>query len=104
AEVRACVGSTGYFDAAHAGAVDFTAVRRSPGSALKPFFYALALERGVITPATILDDLDRGAGGIGNADDLFLGPMLPRVALASSPNVPAADPLAALGVGQGYAF
>jgi penicillin-binding protein 1C len=103
-EVRASVGSTGYFDAAHAGAIDYTTVRRSPGSALKPFLYALALERGVITPATILDDLDRGAGGIGNADDLFLGPMLPRVALASSRNVPAADILDAVGLGEGYAF
>jgi penicillin-binding protein 1C len=79
-------------------------VRRSPGSTLKPFFYALALERGVITPATILDDLDRGAGGIGNDDDQFLGPMLPRVALASSRNVPAANLLDALGLGEGYAF
>ena len=103
-EVRAYVGSTGYFDDAHAGAIDYTAVRRSPGSTLKPFFYALALERGVITPATILDDLDRGAGGIGNADEMFLGPLLPRVALASSRNVPAADLLASLGLGEGYAF
>lgn len=103
-EVRAYVGSTGYFDEAHAGAIDYTTVRRSPGSTLKPFFYALALERGVVAPDTILDDLDRGAGGIGNADDLFLGPLLPRVALASSRNVPAADLLAALGVGEGYAF
>ena len=103
-EVRAYVGSTGYFDESHAGAIDYTTVRRSPGSTLKPFLYALALERGVVAPDTILDDLDRGAGGIGNADDLFLGPMLPRVALASSRNVPAADLLAALGVGEGYAL
>jgi penicillin-binding protein 1C len=103
-EVRACVGSTGYFEGAHAGAIDYTAVRRSPGSTLKPFLYALALERGVITPSTILDDLDRGAGGIGNADDQFLGPLLPRVALASSRNVPAANILDALGLGEGYAF
>ena len=103
-DVRAYVGSTGYFDADHAGAIDYTAVPRSPGSTLKPFFYALALERGVVTPASVLDDLDRGAGGIGNADDLFLGPMLPRVALASSRNVPAADLVAALGVGEAYGF
>ena len=103
-EVRACVGSTGYFDAGHAGAIDYTEVPRSPGSTLKPFLYALALERGVVAPDTILDDLDRGAGGIGNADDLFFGPMLPRVALASSRNVPAADLLASLGVGEAYAF
>ena len=103
-EVRAAVGSTGYFERAHAGAIDYTAVKRSPGSTLKPFLYALALERGLITPATILDDLDRGAGGIGNADDMFLGPLLPRMALASSRNVPAANLLEAIGLGEGYAF
>lgn len=103
-EVRACVGSTGFFDRGHAGAIDYTAVPRSPGSALKPFLYALALERGVITPATILDDVRRGAGGIGNADELFLGPLLPRVALASSRNVPAAELLDHIGLAEGYDF
>ena len=103
-EVRAWVGSADYFDAAHAGAIDYTAVPRSPGSTLKPFVYALALERGAINPATILDDLDRGAGGIANADGLFLGPLLPRVALANSRNVPAVVLLARIGVDEAYAY
>lgn len=101
-EVRAWVGSSGYYDKATAGAIDYTRVRRSAGSALKPFLYALALDRGVIRPSTILDDLQRGPGGITNADDLFLGPLLPRVALANSRNVPAVDLLARLGMEQGY--
>jgi penicillin-binding protein 1C len=101
-EVRAWVGSAGYFDPGTAGAIDYTRVRRSAGSALKPFLYALALDRGVIRPSTPLDDLERGPGGITNADDLFLGPLLPRVALANSRNVPAVDLLARLGMEQGY--
>jgi penicillin-binding protein 1C len=100
--VRAWVGSPGYFR--KAGAIDYTRVPRSPGSALKPFLYAQALERGDITPATILDDLERGSGGITNADDLFLGPLLPRVALANSRNVPAANLLARIGLDEGSAF
>ena len=36
-EVRAHVGSPGYFDARRAGAVDMTLALRSPGSTLKPF-------------------------------------------------------------------
>jgi penicillin-binding protein 1C len=103
-EVLACVGSTDYFDGGRAGAIDYTAVPRSPGSTLKPFLYALALERGVITPATVLDDLRRAPGGIANADGTFLGPLLPRVALANSRNVPAANLLARVGLDEGYGF
>ncbi|HEX3528462.1 MAG TPA: transglycosylase domain-containing protein [Thermoanaerobaculia bacterium] len=103
-EVRAWVGSAGYFDKGQAGSIDYTRVRRSAGSALKPFLYAAALDRGLIRPSTVLDDLQRGPGGITNADDLFLGPLLPRVALANSRNVPAVDLLARLGLDQGYAL
>jgi penicillin-binding protein 1C len=103
-EVLAWVASAGYFDDRRAGAIDYTRVPRSPGSVLKPFIFALALERGVITPSTILDDLHRGAGGIGNSDERFLGPLLPRVALANSRNVPAADLLVRLGLDEGGAF
>jgi len=101
-EVTAAVGSTDYFDPDHAGAIDYLRVPRSSGSTLKPFLYALALERGTITPTTILDDLDRGGGGITNADERFLGPLLPRVALANSRNVPAANLLAGIGLDEGY--
>ncbi len=103
-EIRAWVGSSDYFDASRSGAIDYTDIPRSAGSTLKPFLYALALERGVITPATMLDDLERGAGGITNADDLFLGPLLPRVALANSRNVPAANLLARVGLDEGFDF
>ncbi|MCP3957750.1 MAG: glycosyl transferase [bacterium] len=103
-EVLAWVGSSGYFDDRGAGAIDYARVPRSPGSTLKPFFYALALERGLITPATVLDDLERGAGGIGNADGRFLGPLLPRVALGNSRNVPAANLLATIGLDEGHDF
>jgi penicillin-binding protein 1C len=103
-EILAWVGSSDYFDANNAGAIDYTSVPRSPGSTLKPFIYALALDRGTITSATIVDDLQRGAGGITNADDLFLGPLLPRMALANSRNVPAANLLNQLGVETGYDF
>jgi penicillin-binding protein 1C len=44
--VLAMVGSRDYFDARHAGAVNVTTIRRRPGSTLKPFVYALALEAG----------------------------------------------------------
>ena len=49
-------GSGDYFDAEHSGAIDGALALRQPGSALKPFTYALAFERGY-TPATILADV-----------------------------------------------
>jgi penicillin-binding protein 1C len=101
-EVVAALGSTDFFGAEGAGAIDYLRVPRSPGSTLKPFVYALALENGLITPATVLDDLRRGAGGIANSDAVFLGPMLPRAALANSRNVPAADLLSAVGVFEAW--
>jgi penicillin-binding protein 1C len=103
-QVRAWVGSSGWNDTAHLGAIDYTRIPRSPGSTLKPFLYALAYELGTITPATVVDDLHRAPGGIVNADHRFLGPMLPRAALANSRNVPAVHLLDRVGLGEGHAF
>ena len=83
------------------GAIDYTAALRSPGSTLKPFLYAAALDRGLLHPAEVMDDAPEAAHGINNADDAFLGPLLPRQALGNSRNVPAATLLARLGVAQG---
>ncbi len=85
--VRASVGSIGYHGT-DAGSMDFTRVARTPGSTLKPFLYARALDLGHLRPNTIVDDLTFGPEGIRNSDDGFLGPMLPRAALANSRNVP----------------
>lgn len=103
-EVRAWAGSSGWNDARTCGAIDYTRVLRSPGSALKPFLYALAYEINAITPATVLDDLHPAPGGIGNADARFLGPLLPRVALANSRNVPAVQLLRRVGLDEARTF
>lgn len=103
-EVLAWLGSTDYFAKEQAGALDFAQTPRSPGSTLKPFFYALAYDQGKITPATILDDLPALSEGIVNADKTYLGPLLPRQALANSRNVPVAHLLNRIGLDEGYAF
>lgn len=102
-EVLAQVGSSNYYGR-HAGAFDYTRTQRSPGSTLKPFIYALGFERGVLKPTDMLLDLPEGASGIGDADREFLGPMLPRQALANSRNVPATNLLRSIGLETTFRF
>ena len=97
--VRVKLGSADYFDADNAGAIDHTAISRSPGSTLKPFIYALGFEREAIAPDTVMDDLPVAAG-VANADRRYLGPVLPRQALANSRNLPVVRLLQNLGVSE----
>jgi penicillin-binding protein 1C len=102
-EVLADVASAGY-GSRPAGAIDYSAALRSPGSTLKPFLYALGLDRHVLAPEDVLADLPEGAAGISNADHDFLGPLLPRQALANSRNVPATNLLRRVGLAEGFGF
>ena len=102
-EVLAWVGSSGYYGPA-AGAIDFAQTDRSPGSTLKPFIYALALDRGVIAPETSLLDSAFGAGTIANSDRSFMGALSPRRALANSRNVPAANLTRAIGLDETFLY
>lgn len=86
--VRAMVGSRDYMDP-EGGMINILTTPRSPGSSLKPFTYALALENGA-TPATIANDLIR-AEGRHNADGREHGPVRYAVALPSSYNLAALD-------------
>jgi len=102
-EVLADVASAGY-RSQPAGAIDYSTILRSPGSTLKPFLYARGLDRGLIAPQNVLEDLPQGAAGISNADHDYLGPLLPRQALANSRNVPAANLLRRIGLDDGFDF
>src|SRR4029077_4255367 len=102
-EGLAAGGPAGY-GATPGGAIDFTRVSRSPGSALKPFIFGLALQSGRLTPADIMEDLPEGAAGISNAARNFLGPLLPRQALANSRNIPAANLLRKVGLDTSFEF
>ena len=90
-QVLAQVGSADFFDVTIDGQVDVTASPRSPGSTLKPFIYALALEQGLIHPLSILHDAPRSFGGYNpeNFDREFAGPIRATDALARSRNIPA---------------
>lgn len=76
------------------GAIDAVLTPRQPGSALKPFIYALALEKGW-TAATVIDDaplseaVGAGLHAYRNYSRKFYGPVTLRQALANSLNIPA---------------
>ena len=98
-------GSGGYADGEDGGRIDGVVSPRQPGSALKPFTYALAFERG-FTPATVLPDIPAhfatAEPGVlyspRNYDGQFHGPLRARLALAGSENVPAVWTLSRVGV------
>jgi penicillin-binding protein 1C len=89
--VTALVGSADFFDAAIAGQVNGVAAKRSPGSALKPFIYGLAIDQGIIHTRSILKDAPTAFGGYApeNFDGTFVGPVSAHDALIASRNVPA---------------
>jgi penicillin-binding protein 1C len=92
-DVLAQVGSADFFNAEIQGQVDGTRASRSPGSTLKPFVYALALEQGLIHPFSILSDAPRSFGDYDpeNFDREFVGPIRACDALARSRNLPAVE-------------
>ncbi len=104
--VRALVGSADYFDATISGQVNGTAAKRSPGSTLKPFIYALALDQGVLHPATVLRDVPSSFGPYTpeNFDGRFLGPVTATDALIRSRNIPAVGVAADLNQPSFYEF
>lgn len=94
-EILAWVGSPDFW-ADTAGQVDMVISPRQPGSALKPFLYGLAFDRGY-TPASVLPDIAHtyvtsvGPYRPRNYDRRFHGPVRAREALASSYNIPAVE-------------
>ncbi|GLK79881.1 penicillin-binding protein 1C [Methylopila turkensis] len=97
--IEASVGAADYFDASRAGGLDQTRTVRSPGSALKPFIYALAFENGIAAPATLIEDRPARFGSYAprNFDEGFHGTVSCAQALALSLNIPAVALMEAVG-------
>lgn len=104
--VRALVGSADYFDASIQGQVNGSDAKRSPGSTLKPFIYALALDQGVLHPQTVLRDVPSAFGPYTpeNFDGRFMGPVTATEALVRSRNIPAVSVAAQLKQPTFYDF
>jgi penicillin-binding protein 1C len=97
-EIRAAVSGR-WGDEARAGDMDLTRAVRSPGSALKPFLYALAFADGVARPDTAITDLPRHFGGYAPENYLrgHAGQVSAAEALQRSLNLPAVALLEQVG-------
>ncbi len=100
AEIRAQVGSANFFNLPGGGQVDLSRALRSPGSTLKPFVYALAMEKNCLYASEVLldDTLDLGAYNPGNFDGEYNGLITAGEALHYSLNIPAILVLERTGV------
>ena len=104
--VKAAVGSADFFDKSISGQVSALTAKRSPGSTLKPFIYALAIDQGLIHPLTVLKDSAQSFGSYTpeNFDGRFVGPLTATDALNRSRNLPAIALAAKLGQPNLYDF
>ncbi len=97
--VLAYSGNADFGAVARRGTLDITRAVRSPGSALKPFIYAMAFDRLIIHPETVLEDRPRHFGDYAPSDfnGRFQGDVSARQALQYSLNLPAVAVLDRLG-------
>jgi penicillin-binding protein 1C len=98
--VRALVGSAGFQESYFKGQVNGALARRSPGSTLKPFLYALALDQGRVLPDSYLLDIPTDFSGYvaENYDDQYRGRVTVREALIQSLNACAVRLLSEVGL------
>ncbi|AOT10138.1 penicillin-binding protein 1C [Pseudoalteromonas luteoviolacea] len=90
AQIRAYQGSVNFRDASRFAHVDMVRATRSPGSTLKPFIYAQALDLGLIHSKSLLSDIPADFDGYKpqNLNGAFSGPVSAQHALQKSLNVP----------------
>ncbi len=101
--VVAMVGS-GDVDDPKDGQVNGAVARRSPGSTLKPFIYAMAFEQNRLSPESMLYDVPISIAGWtpSNFDKKFYGELPASEALRKSLNIPAIWVAKCMGAGNCY--
>ncbi len=101
-EVVGYIGSADFNNHRNSGQVDGVQAVRSPGSTLKPFLYALAIDKGLITPKMMIADVPINFDGYApqNYDEKYRGMVTVENSLALSLNIPAVKILNDYGVNQ----
>lgn len=97
-DIVSYIGSIDFFNNEIQGQVDGLQAYRSPGSAMKPFIYALAMETGQIHPMSMLKDIPKNYSFYTpeNFDRAFMGLVSATDSLINSRNIPVLDLLGAL--------
>lgn len=100
AEILAQAGSVDFFSTTTDGQYDATRAHRSPGSTLKPFAYALAMEQQKLYPQEMLLDAawNHGLYFPENYDQHYRGLVSAEDALRHSLNIPALTVIQRTGV------
>lgn len=103
-EILVWIGSQDFYDEQSSGQVDGVLASRSPGSTLKPFLYALAIDDGLIVPETKIHDVPTYYSGFQpeNANKGYEGWVNAREALVRSLNIPAVRLLNLYGYDRFY--
>ena len=103
--VKAYIASADFNDQQRFGQVDMITAIRSPGSTLKPFLYAMALDQGLISSHSMLMDKKLNFSGYKpeNFTKNFSGAVTMSEALQRSLNIPAVQVLQFLGPGLFHA-
>jgi len=98
--VRALVGSAGFRETYFQGQVNGAVARRSPGSTLKPFLYAMAMDQGRVLPESFILDVPTDFSGYvaENYDERYRGRVTVRQALIQSLNACAVRLLSQVGL------
>lgn len=101
-KVISYVGSGNFSDTLDAGQVNGAAAIRQPGSTLKPLLYGLCIDKGLMTPKSIINDVAISFEGYApeNYDKQFNGYVTMEYALEHSLNIPAVKSLRSLGMDQ----
>ncbi len=104
--VKAYVGSQDFMDMENEGQVDGIKAKRSPGSILKPFLYALSIDEGLIAPESLVQDVPMFFANFNpqNANKKYSGMIEARSALISSLNIPFVHLLKQYGEENFYYF
>jgi penicillin-binding protein 1C len=98
--VRALVGSAGFRETYFQGQVNGAVARRSPGSTLKPFLFAMAIDQGRVLPDSYILDIPTDFSGYvaENYDERYRGRVTVREALILSLNACAVRLLSQVGL------